>query len=120
LEQKGITIPKTVWLEPGPAPDLEQLLIENEIDEAVIKPTVSLSAYRTWRTSIAAAKDHQREFAELVESRGVMIQSFIDEVITKGEISFLFFGGRYSHAVYKRPKKGDFRVQDDYGGSREP
>ena len=27
--------------------------------------------------------------------------------------------GQYSHAVLKRAKNGDFRVQDDYGGSVE-
>ena len=26
-------------------------------------------------------------------------------------------GGVYTHAVLKRAKQGDFRVQDDYGGS---
>ena len=32
----------------------------------------------------------------------------------------LFYNGKYSHAVRKRPKSGDFRVQTDYGGTVEP
>ena len=29
----------------------------------------------------------------------------------------MVFGGKYTHAVLKQAKKGDFRVQDDFGGS---
>jgi glutathione synthase/RimK-type ligase-like ATP-grasp enzyme len=29
----------------------------------------------------------------------------------------MFFGEEYSHAVLKKAKEGDFRVQDDYGGT---
>ncbi|MEZ4462584.1 MAG: hypothetical protein R3E66_23230 [bacterium] len=31
----------------------------------------------------------------------------------------MFFGGEFSHAVFKTPKLGDFRVQSDHGGSVE-
>ncbi len=27
------------------------------------------------------------------------------------------FDGRFSHAVVKKPQEGDFRVQDDFGGT---
>lgn len=32
----------------------------------------------------------------------------------------LFYGGKYSHAVRKRPASGDFRVQTEHGGTVEP
>ncbi len=32
----------------------------------------------------------------------------------------MVFDGCYSHAVRKVPKSGDFRVQDDHGGSAHP
>ena len=28
----------------------------------------------------------------------------------------MFFDGAFSHAVIKRPREGDFRVQEEYGG----
>ena len=37
----------------------------------------------------------------------------------KGEISLIMIGGKYTHAVKKNAKKGDFRVQDDHGGTVE-
>ncbi len=45
-----------------------------------------------------------------------MIQPFVTEVQTRGEWSFVFFAKQYSHAVLKRAKAGDFRVQKDFGG----
>jgi hypothetical protein len=40
--------------------------------------------------------------------------------IAGGEWSLLYFAGVYSHAVLKRPAPGDFRSQDDFGGTVEP
>ena len=40
--------------------------------------------------------------------------------ITKnGEISLILIAGKFTHAVKKIAKKGDFRVQDDHGGKVE-
>ena len=48
-----------------------------------------------------------------------MVQAFLPEVTTAGELSFVFLGGQHSHTVRKVPRAGDFRVQQDHGGSRE-
>jgi hypothetical protein len=32
-------------------------------------------------------------------------------------VSLVYFGGRFSHAIRKRPAAGDYRVQDIYGGT---
>jgi glutathione synthase/RimK-type ligase-like ATP-grasp enzyme len=38
-------------------------------------------------------------------------------LVERGEWSLLFFAGAYSHAVRKRPRAGDFRVQANHGGT---
>ncbi|MGZ3707955.1 MAG: hypothetical protein ACXWPM_03900, partial [Bdellovibrionota bacterium] len=38
------------------------------------------------------------------------------EVTAFGEVSLLYFGGEFSHAVLKTPASGDFRVQAEHGG----
>lgn len=127
LASRGVAIPRTVWLErrlerrleQGSRVDLAALLREHEIQEAVIKPVISASAYRTWRMSAAEADQYQGALDEVLADRDVMVQEFIEEVTAQGEISFVFLGGEHSHTVLKRPKAGDFRVQEDYGGSRE-
>jgi glutathione synthase/RimK-type ligase-like ATP-grasp enzyme len=48
-----------------------------------------------------------------------LMQPFIPEIQDQGEISFVYIDGEYSHAVLKRPAVGDFRVQQEHGGSME-
>jgi hypothetical protein len=107
-----------VWVERGAQIDLATLLRDHGLDAAVIKPVISLSAYKTWRTSLAEAQAHQAAFDQLVAEQGVMVQAFIADVTTQGELSLVFLGGSYSHTVCKRPRDGDFRVQADFGGTR--
>jgi hypothetical protein len=75
-------------------------------ERVVVKPTVSATAYRT----ALVDQPFVAEFEALV-------QPFIEEITTKGEWSLIFFAGTFSHAVLKRAKQGDFRVQNDFGGS---
>jgi len=42
------------------------------------------------------------------------------EEVQDGEWSFVFFNNTYSHTIIKKPKAGDFRVQQIYGGSIMP
>ena len=48
-----------------------------------------------------------------------MVQEFQKNILSSGEIAVMLFGGKYSHSVLKKAKKGDFRVQDDHGGKVE-
>jgi glutathione synthase/RimK-type ligase-like ATP-grasp enzyme len=79
--------------------------------ELVIKPPVSASADGTHRLQ---PNDPLPD-----ESRGrpMMIQPFLRSVAEEGEYSIMLFGGEYSHAIVKRPKAGDYRVQPHLGGS---
>lgn len=78
--------------------------------KVVIKPAVSATA---WRTELLDAKDAGTYDVD------VLVQPYMKE-IENGEWSLIFFGGEFSHAVLKRPKSGDFRVQSDFGGSATP
>src|SRR5437588_13130102 len=50
----------------------------------------------------------------------MIIQPLIEEIARTGEFSLMLFDGDYSHAVVKRPKAGDFRVQEYHGGVTLP
>jgi glutathione synthase/RimK-type ligase-like ATP-grasp enzyme len=45
-----------------------------------------------------------------------MVQPYLPEIEQSGEVSMIFFGGRFSHAISKRPQPGDFRVQPEFDG----
>eukprot|EP01102_Stenamoeba_stenopodia_P011327 TRINITY_DN346_c0_g1_i1.p1 TRINITY_DN346_c0_g1~~TRINITY_DN346_c0_g1_i1.p1 ORF type:complete len:355 (+),score=84.52 TRINITY_DN346_c0_g1_i1:168-1232(+) len=127
LAAKGVTIPKTLWfpssskLDNSDAFNLAALLTDAELDEVVFKPIVSLSAHETWRSSVQQAAEHQERFLKLVQAPslgGMLIQEFISEVTTNGEMSFVFIRGKHVHTISKTPKAGDFRVQSELGAKQ--
>jgi len=117
LVGKGVTIPPTLWLEAESSADLFSLLNENRFAQAVIKPIISATAHQTYRTSLTTARVDQARLDEILRHAGAMIQKFVDEITTTGEWSLIFFARKFSHAVLKRPRDGDFRVQSDFGGT---
>jgi glutathione synthase/RimK-type ligase-like ATP-grasp enzyme len=119
LAAAGLPVIPTAGLEHGAAVDLAGLLDERGWNDVVIKPSISGGAFRTWRISRDEAAAAQGELDELLASSGVLIQPFLSEIQTAGEWSLIFLGGEYSHAALKRPRAGDFRVQEQLGGSTE-
>jgi len=59
------------------------------------------------------------DFQRLISEEAMLFQEFQYKIQEQGEISLIMIGGEYSHAVLKKAKKGDFRVQDDFGGTVE-
>jgi hypothetical protein len=113
----GVPVVPTRWLGRGESVALAALLAEAGWRDAVVKPAVSASAFGTWRTSPATAAREQAQFDGLLAAGDVMVQPFVAEVAGPGEWSLVFLGGRFSHAVLKRPAAGDYRVQWEFGGS---
>ena len=116
LAEAGVTTVPTRWVERRTSEPLAAIIADAGWDDVVVKPAVSASAHRTWR-SRRGAPDHEREFRLLVEAGPVLVQPFMESVVREGEWSFVFIDGRYSHAVLKAPAAGDFRVQESHGGS---
>ena len=49
-------------------------------------------------------------------NRKFIIQPFIENIVLEGEYSLIFFENTHSHTLVKKPKSGDFRVQEEHGG----
>lgn len=88
-------------------------------DEIVVKPTISGGAYLTHRFRCAHADRYAGDIARTLEDRALLVQPFLPEILRDGELSLLFFGGEFSHAVRKRAQNGDYRVQFSFGGTTE-
>ncbi len=82
-------------------------------DQLVIKPPVSAAAWGTYRLGPGEPVPTE------VHGSRMLVQPWLASVVEEGEYSLIFFGGRFSHSVAKRPKAGDFRVQPDHGGTTE-
>jgi len=115
LERRGIPIVPTFW--PEKRVNLTEVLRTRGWEHAVVKPRVSATAHRTMLISAEDAEQGQALLDDLLAGPGVMVQRFMDTIQTEGEWSLIFFAGKFSHAVIKTPKAGDFRVQHDFGGA---
>ena len=101
------------------ASGLPDLLASMPAQAVVIKPTVSGGAWQTLRGKVGEA-GFTNAVARLPRELDYLVQPFVPEVVGTGEWSLLYFAGEFSHAVLKRPAAGDYRVQDEHGGSAAP
>jgi len=92
-----------------------------KVSDLVLKPAISASAYLTTKVR---KKDFLHERfkppGELVENDW-MIQPFVESIATTGEISMIYLNDGVQsfllHAIVKKPKAKDFRVQTEFGGN---
>ena len=82
--------------------------------ELVVKPLVSASADDTFRLG------PDDPIPASVRGKRMLVQPYMPSIAHSGEVSLMLFGGAFSHAIVKRPKPGDFRVQPHLGGSETP
>ncbi len=120
LAAAGVSLVPTIVVDRGATADIAALARARGWDEIVVKPTISGGAYRTYRFHIADAAQHAADIAQTLVDRGILIQPFLPEILTDGELSLLFFDGVFSHAVRKRAVPGDYRVQFTFGGTCAP
>lgn len=117
LEKKGINIPKTKIIDVGNKTTLNQLHKQLGWYNTVLKPCVSGSARHTYKLNATNLSEYETIFSELIKNEAMMLQPFQHSIVSDGEVSIMVFNGKFTHAILKRAKAGDFRVQDDFGGS---
>ncbi len=116
VQKKGFHIVPTFFIDKGQASDLDGCFQQFHTDYLVIKPTVSGGAKNTLKLEKNNWRAHKPAIDSFLESEDFMVQPFIEEIASVGEFSYLFFNGRFSHAVLKSAKSGEFRVQHYFGG----
>jgi len=119
LEAAGIPVAGTVWVTMGATTSLREIREASGWDALVVKPTVSASAWETWLMERPGVTADEERFERLLRDRDLMVQPFLPSIVTAGELSLIFLAGGFSHAVRKRPRPGDFRVQEEHGGTAE-
>jgi glutathione synthase/RimK-type ligase-like ATP-grasp enzyme len=110
LERRGVAIPPTAWTHRADQAQVDAMFDATGAAHVIVKPTVSGGAWKTLRL-------RRGDPLEGAPDGAAMLQPYLPTIETEGETSLLFFGGRFSHAVNKRPVPGDFRIQSEYGGA---
>jgi glutathione synthase/RimK-type ligase-like ATP-grasp enzyme len=112
LARAGVhTLPTTIVAK-GSAPNG----LDSHAGAVVAKPAIGGGARGAMRATVddPALLAHVADLARDVD---VIVQPYAESVGTRGEVSLIYFAGRYSHALRKVPKAGDFRIHQYYGGT---
>ncbi|RNC89972.1 MAG: hypothetical protein ED555_11055 [Allomuricauda sp.] len=123
LQGRGVHLPNTFFISKGAQISLNGAMKNAEeqfgksVGTWVLKPCIAGGAYNTYKLDKTETEAYEERFRQLIQDDDFMLQEFQWNIVEKGEISLMLFQGQYSHAVIKNAKPGDFRVQDDYGGS---
>lgn len=117
FEQRGIAVPPTMWTDRMTPRQLDEAFASTGAEQLILKPTVSGGG---WKTRRLRRGDRLDDVLHDAPTGAAMIQPYLPTIETDGETSLLFFGGRFSHAVNKRPVPGEFRIQVQYGGIYTP
>ena len=117
LQEHQIPIPNSEFIKRGSSIDLSLLMQKKNWNEIVVKPTISGAAKNTYRLKEEEIIQFGPTWEKLIYKEDFIVQEFQNNVISEGEVAMIVIGGKFTHAVLKKAKEGDFRVQDDFGGS---
>lgn len=112
LSELGAQTVPTLWIDEPTKEDVQSIFERYDTTGVVIKRQVGAGAY--------GQKLFQRgeQLPEgVLLDRPAMLQPFLPSIQSEGEYSFIFIDGEFSHALLKRPKTGDYRIQSSYGGT---
>ena len=117
LSSWGIEIVPTYFADQGSKNKLLEIARTNQWKDLVIKPAISASAFKTYKILANEIQGNEKSFNSLVQERDMLVQPYFETITKLGEASLMVFDGKFTHAILKKAQPGDFRVQDDFGGT---
>jgi hypothetical protein len=122
LEAAGVPVAPTVWFDRGTSVDLVGVMQERGWTSSLIKPVVGAVASDTFRLKeLGEAVITGEQFLnERLCDQSMMLQPYLSRVETQGETSVMLIRGEPTHSVRKLALEGDYRVQDEHGGTDHP
>ena len=117
LKNNDIQVVPTYFADRGNNISLQEIASLNDWKHIVIKPAISASAFNTYKITNDEIEQKEQLFHELLQTHDMLVQPFFPTISELGEASLMIFGGKFTQAILKKTKAGDFRVQDDFGGT---
>lgn len=119
LEARGVPIVPTRLLARSSPVTLDDVRRATGWDDVVVKPAIGATARLTVQEAREGREATAAHLAALVAEEDVLVQPFVASVVTDGEVSVMAAAGTPTHAVRKRAKDGEWRVQINFGGTDE-
>jgi hypothetical protein len=117
LEKQGVQIIPTYTTSQVELDTLHKRCVENQWQTVILKPTIGLAASNTYRVPLDELENALIKIRTDQPHSEYLIQPFIENIITEGEWSFIYFNQQLSHVLLKKPAPNDYRVQGIYGGT---
>ncbi len=111
LEHRGARLIPTLWLDTVTPSTAAAAFDTLASDDLVFKRQIGAGAHGQHRLKRGQAIPDM--------PHAMMVQPFLPMIQTEGEFSFLFIDGEFSHALVKRAKGDDYRIQSSYGGTNQ-
>ncbi|HYF33502.1 MAG TPA: hypothetical protein VD993_20400 [Chitinophagaceae bacterium] len=116
IADAGLKVIPTAFIEKGEQFNPSVYFTAFGTGKIIVKPCISGSSKNTFLLSEDDI-ENKSVIGQLLQREAMMVQPFIPRIQEEGEWSLVFFGGKYSHALVKKPTSGDFRCQLQFGGS---
>lgn len=120
LADRGVSVVPTRVFDRGSGVTLEDVAATTGWTDVVVKPAIAGTARLTIHQSREGDGATATHLARLLAAEDVLVQPFVPSVVVDGEVSVVALAGHPRHAVRKRAKAGEWRVQYEYGGTVEP
>jgi len=112
----GIPTPRSFPVSGG-LDELRSLLEHTGWDKAVVKPLYGGNGRGVMLIDRNALEDDWLAISDIAAKRHLIVQEFLPE-ITAGEVSMIYVNGYFTHAVRKKPREGEFRVNSAFKPTR--
>jgi glutathione synthase/RimK-type ligase-like ATP-grasp enzyme len=119
LAARGVTLPAT-HIVPGDATAVADVFDRTGWQRAVIKPAVGASGHNVRLLERSEVDTVVGGLETSGHAHHLIVQEFMPEIRETGELACVFFDGGFSHAFWRRPAPGEFRINSQYGGRLEP
>ena len=116
LAAPSVRVPQTHFVACETAA-IDKVFAETGWSRAVVKPMTGASGYSVELVTRERVGESVSRLAAEARLSRVLVQEFLPE-IAGGELSLVYFDGVFSHAVRKRPRQGEFRVNSRFGATR--
>lgn len=103
LERCGVRVVPTHWLQQGRNGNLAGIAQARGWGDLVLKPARGAAAHEVTLVRADALAAGQARLDALLQRTDVLVQPYLAAVTDYGERALIFFQGRYSHAVVKKP-----------------
>ena len=117
LEKWGVPIIPTYLVSDVETTALQRMFLEKGWKTVILKPTVGLGGSYSQRVPLDGLTESLEELASGQPTREYLIQPFIEDVVSEGEWSYIYFNRQLSHILLKKPAPNEYRVQSIYGGT---